>query len=133
MIELPQDLLREIVSHARERAPEEVCGWLAGKENRVLRVYPVPNAAGEPGSRFRMEPEAQLAAMREIRAQGLDLTGTYHSHPASPPYPSAKDQELALYPRCAHLIVSLTSPEPDIRCWSITRGRPVLMELIIDQ
>lgn len=133
MIELPRSLLREMISYAREEAPEEVCGWLAGKENRVLEVYPVPNAAGDPRSRFRMEPAAQLAAMREIRARGLELTGTYHSHPASPPYPSSKDRELALYSRCAHLIVSLASPEPEIRCWSITQKEVDPLDLVVDQ
>lgn len=120
-----------MISHAREYVPGEVCGWLAGKENRVLEVYPVPNVAGDPRSRFRMDPETQLIAMREIRARGLDLTGTYHSHPASPPYPSSKDLDLALYPRCAHLIVSLASPEPEIRCWSITRKKADLLDLVV--
>ena len=125
MIELPRSLLREIISHAREKAPEEVCGWLAGKDGRVLKIYPVPNVAGNRRSHFRMDPEAQFAAMREIRERRLDLTGTYHSHPASPPYPSSKDLELALYPRCVHLIVSLAPLEPQIRCWSITPKRPI--------
>ncbi len=121
MIGLPQDLLDAVISHARQQYPEEVCGWLAGRDDKVLETYPVPNVARNPRSRFRMEPEAQLAAMREIRERGLDLTGTYHSHPVSPPYPSVKDRDLALYPQCAHLIVSLASREPEVRCWSITR------------
>lgn len=120
VIELPGHLLLEVISHAREKAPEEVCGWLAGKDGRVLEIYPVPNVDAAPRSRFRMEPGAQLAAMREIRERGLDLTGTYHSHPTTPPYPSSRDQDLALYPQCAHLIVSLASPEPEVLCWSIT-------------
>lgn len=122
-----------MISHARGGAPEEVCGWLAGRDDRVLEVYPVPNAAGNPRSRFTMEPGAQLTAMREIRNRGLDLTGTYHSHPTTLPYPSSRDRELALYPQCAHLIVSLASPEPEVRCWSITWRVLISMELIIDQ
>ena len=121
MIELPQSLLQEVISHARKKSPEEVCGWLSGKDGKILEVHPIPNVARTPRSRFRMEPEAQLAAMRGIRERGLDLTGTYHSHPATPPYPSSNDRELALYPKCAHLIVSLALPEPEVRCWNITR------------
>jgi proteasome lid subunit RPN8/RPN11 len=45
VIALPQALLEEAISHAEERAPQEVCGWLAGKGNRVLGIYPVPNVA----------------------------------------------------------------------------------------
>lgn len=131
MIELPQDLLDAVISHSREKGPEEVCGWLAGKDGRVLEVYPVPNVAGNPRSRFTMEPGAQIAAMREIRERGLDLTGTYHSHPATPPYPSVRDRNLVLYPRCAHLIISLASPEPEVRCWSITQKGFDQLELLV--
>ena len=130
MIELPRELLEGAISHAEVGAPEEVCGWLAGKGNRVLEIYPVPNAAEDRGSRFRMEPGAQLAAMRRIRERGLELTGTYHSHPKSPPCPSARDREdLALYPDAAHLIISLAAPEPKVRCWRITRTGAVPLGL----
>ncbi len=121
MIELPKGLLEAAISHAKDGAPEEVCGWLAGKGKRVQKIYPVPNAAEDPGSRFSMKPEAQLATMRQIRERGLELTGTYHSHPKTPPRPSARDRNLALYPDAAHLIISLASPEPEIRCWRITQ------------
>ena len=122
MIELPEELLEEAISHARDGTPEEVCGWLAGKGDRVEEICPVPNAAEDPVSRFRMEPEAQLVAMRRIRERGMELTGTYHSHPKTPPCPSARDREdLALYPDAAHLIISLAAPEPQVRCWRITR------------
>lgn len=121
MIKLPRSLLQEVISHAREKSPEEVCGWLSGKDGEVLEIHPIPNVAETPRTHFRMEPEAQLTAMREIRERGLDLTGTYHSHPATPPHPSSNDWELALYPQCAHLIISLALPEPEIRCWNITR------------
>ena len=131
MIELPKGLLEAAISHAKDGAPEEVCGWLAGKGSRVQEIYPVPNAAEDPGSRFRMEPEAQLAAMRQIRERGLELTGTYHSHPKTPPRPSARDRNLALYPDAAHLIISLATPEPEVRCWRITQTWVDPLELAI--
>ncbi len=131
MIKLAQDLLDAIISHAGEKAPEEVCGWLAGKNGKVVAVYPVPNDAVDPCSRFRMEPEAQLAAMREIRERGLDLTGTYHSHPESPPHPSSRDRELGLYPDSVHLIISLAETEPEARCWSITQKGFDPIDLIV--
>jgi proteasome lid subunit RPN8/RPN11 len=131
VIEVPRELLEAAISHARDGAPDEVCGWLAGKGNRVQEIYPVPNAAEDPGSRFRMEPEAQLAAMREIRNKGLELNGTYHSHPRIPPLPSPRDRDLVLYPDVAHLIISLATPEPEVRCWRITQAGVDALELII--
>ena len=131
MIELPKGLLEAAISHAKDRAPEEVCGWLAGKGNRVQKIYPVPNAAEDPGSRFSMEPETQLATMRQIRESGLELIGTYHSHPKTPPRPSVRDRDLALYPDAAHLIISLATPEPEVRCWRITQTGVDPLELTI--
>jgi proteasome lid subunit RPN8/RPN11 len=131
--ELPQALLGELISHAKDGAPEEVCGWLAGKGDRVFEIYPVPNAAEDPESRFRMEPGAQLAAMRGISRRALELIGTYHSHPKTPPCPSARDRELALYPDSAHLIISLAAPEPEIRCWRITETGVDQFRLVVYQ
>ncbi|MBA3472782.1 MAG: M67 family metallopeptidase [Rubrobacter sp.] len=119
MIVIPEELLEAVVAHARREAPNEVCGWLAGGRNEVKLVYPVPNIAGDPRVGFRMDPEVQLSTMREIRELGLELTGTYHSHPRTPAAPSARDGGLAAYPEAMHLIVSLAAPEPEVRCYRI--------------
>jgi proteasome lid subunit RPN8/RPN11 len=117
---MPNELIREIIAHAKEEAPEEVCGWLAGKGNRAVRAYRVPNAAEDPTRTFTMQPEGQLASMRKIRVAGLDLTATYHSHPRTSAEPSARDLALAAYPGSFHVIVSLTGGEPEVRCHRIT-------------
>lgn len=120
MIVIPEELLAAIVAHAREEAPQEVCGWLAGEGYEIRRAYPVPNVAENPRVGFAMDPEMQLSTMREIRNVGLELTGTYHSHPRTLPVPSPRDQSLALYPDAAHLIVSLARGAADFRCYRIT-------------
>ncbi len=119
MIEIPKELLEAIIAHARRGAPSEVCGWLAGEGDKVRRLYPVPNVAGDPQVGFRMDPEIQLSTIREIRDLGLELTGTYHSHPRTPAVPSARDGGLAAYPEAVHLIVSLAAPKPEVRCYRI--------------
>ena len=123
MIEIPKRLLSEVVAHARREFPDEVCGWLAGRAGRVERTYPVANAAEDGRSAFVMDPEAQLKTMRCIRASGLELTGTYHSHPKTSPYPSSRDRQLARYPDSAHLIVSLADTHPVVRCYRIVEDR----------
>ena len=119
MIAIPKELLETVVAHARRKAPNEACGWLAGERNEIRRVYPVPNVAEDPRVEFRMDPEMQLSTMREIRESGLELTGTYHSHPRTPAAPSARDRELAAYPDAVHLIISLATPEPEVRCYRV--------------
>ncbi len=143
MISIPSNLLEDIFAHARREAPHEICGWLAGfagesgktqpaspkprRERSVELIYPVPNASEGPKARFVMEPEAQLSAMRKIRELGLELVGTYHSHPRSPAHPSERDRELALYPDLAHLIVSLSDGEA--RCFRISEGKNIEMKV----
>ena len=131
MIVIPRGLLRSVIAHARERAPEEVCGWLAGEGQRVTRVYPVPNIAEEPRVSFRMDPEAQLRAMHETTSRGLKLTGTYHSHPNTPALPSLQDRALAYYPESSHLIVSLKEPHPEVRCYRIMQRGYVEIEVTV--
>ena len=125
------ELLAALVAHARQEAPYEVCGWLAGRDGKVERLYPVANAAADRRREFVMEPEAQLRTMREIRGAGLELTGTYHSHPAMPPRPSARDRLLALYPESAHLIISLAGAEPGVACHRITDAGNQKVELYV--
>ncbi len=133
MIRLPEGVLREILSHARMESPSEVCGWLAGRGGEVVRALPVPNAAEDPQTRFTMEPRAQMSAMRDIRESKLEITGTYHSHPRTAAVPSARDRELAAYPDAGHLILSLATLEPEVRCYRITAEGISPLELTVQQ
>jgi proteasome lid subunit RPN8/RPN11 len=83
--------------HVARCAPLEACGLLAGKVDQVQAVLRMENAANSR-VRFRMVPEKQWQAFCWIEAQGLDLVGIYHSHPAGPPEPSPTDIEQATYP-----------------------------------
>ena len=83
--------------------PDEGCGLVFGHGQRVERVVPIRNAL-HSAVRFRLEPQAQLAAMQEAEEQGLELLAIYHSHPRGPDHPSATDIEEAAYPQAAYLI-----------------------------
>ena len=79
-----------IVAHARRDAPLECCGLLVGAGRNVAHAVA---AANRDASRVRytIDPHDYLNASREARALGLDVIGAYHSHPTSPPRPSATD------------------------------------------
>ena len=83
--------------HITKEAPLESCGMLAGKAGLVEIVLPVKNAA-ESKVRFLMEPRAQLRAMQQIEAEGLELLAIFHSHPKGPSIPSPTDIQEAAYP-----------------------------------
>jgi len=56
---------------------------------------------------FAMDPTQQITAMRTMRERGETLFAIYHSHPNSPPLPSATDLAQANYPDTLYLIISL--------------------------
>lgn len=129
-----------MIAHARELDPHECCGMLAGKDGRITNQYRIRNvvAANDTGVRqlfddakvttleqmtpeeradiaFWMDAKDMLAAQKDMRAKGIDLLASYHSHPVSPARPSPTDiKALALYPDIFHIIISLqdqTNPE----------------------
>jgi len=87
------------------RAPEEACGLLGGIGNRVFAVVPITNVVRSQ-YRYRMQPGEQLRAFQRFEAQGLEISGIYHSHPAGPAYPSKTDIEESYYPDAVYLIWS---------------------------
>ena len=121
---LAPEHLAALIAHARAAAPNECCGILARRGNAVERVIPLANADASPTT-FRVAPADLLAAFEALDAAGLDLVGIYHSHPASPAYPSPTDVIYARgYPGVRHVIVSLReSDRPEIRAFRIDGER----------
>jgi len=96
-------------------APEEGCALLLGSRRggprdsagvapscwHLQRVWPTANGwepAAERLRRFWIDPREQLLAQKWARAQGLEVLGSLHSHPASPPLPSATDRSMTFAP-----------------------------------
>ncbi len=122
MLVVRKSLFEEIVGHLRDELPNEGCGILAGKDGVVMKIYRIANVARSPTS-FLMDPREQLDAMKEIRESGLEMVGIYHSHVASPAYPSERDVRMALYPDATYLIVSFQDRErPRARAFRIVGG-----------
>jgi proteasome lid subunit RPN8/RPN11 len=83
--------------HVNFEAPLEACGLLGGRDGVATVVYPVKNAAASP-TRFEMDPKAQLRAMNQIEAEGLELVAVFHSHPKGPSILSPTDIREVAYP-----------------------------------
>lgn len=123
MVVLKQEHINDIVKHAKGEAPFEACGILAGVDSRVVKGYRVTNAE-RSRVRYTMDPKEQLKVMKEIDDRGWELLGIYHSHPASPAYPSPTDISLAFYPDSIYFLVSLMDPQkPVLRGYRILDGR----------
>jgi proteasome lid subunit RPN8/RPN11 len=93
-----------IIAHAHAQAPQEACGLLAGAGGRVRRTYRLPNVSDTPLTNFLADPEQQLRAFQDTERRGLEILAIFHSHPASPAYPSETDIARAYYPQARHVI-----------------------------
>jgi proteasome lid subunit RPN8/RPN11 len=121
----------EIISHAREEAPNECCGMVATRDGESVRVYRATNAA-HSHLRYEIDGAEQYRIQMEIEDAGLDLGAIYHSHTRTAPYPSQTDINLAFYPDAVYLIVGLADPEhPELRGFSIRDGRVAEAELVL--
>ncbi|MDR1164759.1 MAG: M67 family metallopeptidase [Deltaproteobacteria bacterium] len=115
--------LKLLETTARESAPLEACGLIAGARApegliRVERVFPLPNL-DRSGTHFSIDPMAQLRAVRAIRELGLNPLGNFHSHPETPSRPSAEDLKFMVDPQAVYLIISLTEDPPVINAFGI--------------
>ncbi|MCI7323577.1 MAG: M67 family metallopeptidase [Lachnospiraceae bacterium] len=133
MIYLKKSDYEKIVEHAKKNLPEEACGLLGGTKNgdekTVEKVYLLTNI-DHTNEHFSMDPREQLAAVKDMRANGLELLGNWHSHPESPSRPSEEDKRLAYDPTVNYLILSLMDAEPVLRAFVIDKDRNVTVEEI---
>jgi proteasome lid subunit RPN8/RPN11 len=109
------------VAHARAEGSRECCGLLVGTGTSVTEAVPARNLADLP-TRFLIDPQDHINAIRDARVRGLEVLGFYHSHPHSPPVPSETDRAEASYPDHLYLIASLASEPPEIRLFRFSGG-----------
>ncbi|OGU13619.1 MAG: hypothetical protein A2076_08705 [Geobacteraceae bacterium GWC2_53_11] len=122
MIRIPQSIYDDMLVHAQEGFPLEVCGILGGVGDTVSASYRMTNTDAS-NEHFMMEPKEQFAVVKELRAKGLDMLGIYHSHPETPARPSEEDIKLALTPDVSYLIISLADAvKPDLKSFKINSG-----------
>ncbi|MDP6046789.1 MAG: Mov34/MPN/PAD-1 family protein, partial [Phycisphaerae bacterium] len=108
-LEIPNEIYEQILDQARQEAPIESCGMLAGAEGKVSKLYRMTNADAAH-DHFTLTPEEQFAVVKDIRAEGLAMLAIYHSHPATPARLSQEDIRLALDKKISHadLLAGLT-------------------------
>jgi proteasome lid subunit RPN8/RPN11 len=128
-VQLPAHIHAEIIAHAREGKPEEICGILRGRGLVATELIRARNIAEERIENYTIDPQTLLLQYK-FEAEGDAMMGVYHSHPVSVAYPSATDARWsAIYPDCVYLICSLEFDDaPVIRAF---RMRPEEVELDI--
>ena len=96
-----------IVAHARRDHPDEACGIVAGAEGSDVprRLVPMTNAARSP-TFFEFDSTEQLKVWKALDARDEVPVVIYHSHTATPAYPSRTDIALAAEPDAHYVLVS---------------------------
>jgi [CysO sulfur-carrier protein]-S-L-cysteine hydrolase len=129
---IPSSIYDELLEHAREEAPNECCGILGGKDGVASTLYRATNAEQSP-LRYTLDPNDLFRiTFKEIPANEEEMLAIYHSHTASPAYPSQTDINLATYPDSIYLIVSLAEGEQPLRGYRIDDGEVSEVELQVE-
>lgn len=117
--------LEEMIASARNNLPNEACGLIGGKEGEkgriIEKVYVLTNLDSSP-EHFTLDPKEQLAAVKDMRANGLIPLGNWHSHPETPARPSREDIRLGFDPSASYLILSLMGDSPVLRSFHVEKG-----------
>ena len=122
-IKLKKADFEQIVAHAKSELPNEACGLIAGRvdgEVKVVeKVYFLTNV-DRSNEHFSLDPKEQLAAVKDMRANGFAPLGNWHSHPESPSRPSDEDKRLAYDSKASYMILSLMDKnEPVLNSFKI--------------
>jgi proteasome lid subunit RPN8/RPN11 len=120
-----------MLEHARKEAPNECCGLIGGADGEARTLYRATNSEASP-FRYNLDPQDQFRIMREMEDRAEELSAIYHSHTASPAYPSQTDISLASYPDAMYLILSLAEGEEPLRGFRIVDGVVAEEDLVID-
>ena len=132
MLSISKAVCREMLAAARQAAPLEACGLLAGTGQQVTKCYELTNADSSP-EHFSMLPEEQFGAVKDMRRNGLRMLALWHSHPATPARMSAEDMRLAYTPDVLYVILSLAEPGgPQVRAFAVNDNTAHEEPLIIE-
>ena len=113
-LKIPNNIFEQMLKQAKDQAPIEACGILAGRDGQVEKLYKMTNA-DQSNTHFMMAPEEQFKVVKDIRSAGLEMLAIYHSHPESPARPSAEDIRMAFTSNTIYVILSLQQAEPAVK------------------
>ena len=104
---MKREISEKMIAHALADHPDEACGVVAGRINSDLpdRFIPMVNAARSP-TFYEFDASDLLKLYREMDAAGEEPVVIYHSHTATPAYPSRTDITYAAEPNAHYVLIS---------------------------
>ncbi len=128
-IHLRDRVRAEMIGHAREETPHECCGLLVGEGTLIDECVRARNVDPNPATRYEVDPATHIAVTRRLRGTSRSVIGCYHSHPRTPPVPSASDRAEALYPGFVWMIVSLLTPGAEVAAYRMDSDGVVTLSI----
>lgn len=106
-LRISQDLVNQIVAHARQDHPDEACGVIAGPigSDQPTRFIPMINAARSPNF-YEFDSTDLLKLYRELDANDEEPIVIYHSHTHTEAFPSRTDITYASEPSAHYVLIS---------------------------
>ena len=126
MISMNKADYERILEHAKSVVPEEACGLIAGtieEGNKIIRKVYILTNIDHSNEHFTLDPKEQLAAVKDMRANGFAPLGNWHSHPSSPSRPSQEDIKLAFDSNASYMIISFMAENPVLNSFHIENGQ----------
>lgn len=135
---LTEAVVRSIEQHAVRELPNECCGFLLGRwQDGSVRVSSARAAHNverrSPQTRYAIDPDDVLRALRTAEGEGIEVVGFYHSHPTGAISASEVDRERA-WSKHVYLIVPVSGGRPGrLGAWEYPgagdRPRPLPVEV----
>ena len=134
-VRLSAGLVDEIRRSGERAYPAECCGVLAGHPGgvkEVVKLVAVTNRRTDDPHRYLIAPDDLRRIEVELRSQGLEVLGCYHSHPDHPAEPSAFDTEQA-WPWYSYIIVRVDrAGAGELTSWVLNDDRSAMSAESVD-
>jgi len=107
VLTIQRSLVAGMVVHARRDHPDEACGVVAGPagSDRPSRLIEMVNAARST-TFYEFDSMDLLRLYRDMDARDEEPVVIYHSHTATPAYPSRTDIAYASEPNAHYVLIS---------------------------
>ncbi len=125
VLQIPAKVFGQMLSVAYEEDPNECCGILFGKDDKVRYGRKIENVdQGDRTVVYTMHAVQMVQAEDDARKHGLEIVAYYHSHTFSDARPSPKDVDMAVVNKRTaplYVIVSLKKKTaPTVRAFRIS-------------
>jgi desampylase len=127
---LKSHLLEQIIHHAEQGYPYEICGLAGGRGDTVETVTHIPNASPTPHHTYDMERQAMVDAIVAFQRAGQGVLAIYHSHPDGDPVPSERDIAEATWPDAVYIIIGVSDTEATVKGWLISGSDATPVDIV---